>query len=502
MNILLVNPPFYRLHNASMVHYPPGPCSIAANLEKNCFDSLVFNADWTPKKKTIIGNINHLRIKALAEANQMFLKRLDDPKDPVWIEMRDFINNFKPHMVGISVFNTTFLSGLMVAKIAKELFPKVITFMEGSQNRGFHCAINPEDVADFSVIDFAIRKEPEITVVELTKAIATGKTDYSDILGLSWKKNGEVLHNPDRPYVENLDDLPWPGRHKMWRVEEMPPKAHISIYGSRGCPFHCKYCGCHTSWGYKPRLRSAIHMVDEIEHVHKTHGTRYFYLCDDIFFINKVRALEFCRLLQERKLNIFWSAQTRAEICHNEVLAAMKKAGGQSISVGVESGSQRILDLIGKGNTLNDVRVCMEKLKKHGLRMSAFCMLGLPDEGPEEIRSTVNFIKELDPFICFPYLATPAIGTELYDMVQDQAGDIPFENINFADPSRNVSHRFENEEKALVIEEAMVALSKLNKWKMFLDFFKRPRFWWAYARDTGSLKHPSHLLDYLQDYLS
>ncbi len=475
---------------------------MAASLEQAGYDSLVYNADWSPEKKTIIGNINHLRIKALAETNRMFLKRLEDPGDPVWREMRNFIQDFKPDIVGISVFNTTLRSGHMTARIVRELFPEALTFLEGSQNRGFHCAIDPAPVADYSVIDAAVRKEPEITVVELVEAVRAGKRDFSDILGLSWRNGGEVTHNPDRPFVEDLDLLPWPARHKMWRVEEMPPKAHLSIYGSRGCPFKCKYCGGHNSWGYRARLRSAKHMVDEIEHVSKTYGTRYYYLCDDILFINKQRTLGFCEELKSRRLDVYWSGQTRAEIVDDERLAAMKGAGGQSLSIGVESGSQRILDLVNKGNTVDDVRRCARLIEKHGLRMSAFCMLGLPEETPEEIRATVKLVKEIDPFVCFPYLATPAIGTELYEMVRDQSGDIPFENVNYADPTHTVSKSLAEEEKARIIEEAMVELARLNKLKMAMDVFKRPRFWWAYIRDTGSLRRPSHMLDYIRDYFS
>lgn len=486
-----------------MVHYPAGPCSIAANLEHSGYDSLVYNADWTPQKKTIIGNINHLRIDELAKANRIFLKRLDDPSDPLWQEIRAFIGDFRPDVLGVSVFNTTVKSGHMVLRMTKEMFPDCVTLMEGSCNRGFHCAVDPSAVADFSLVDFALRKEPERTAVELIQYLDSGGRDFSEIAGVSYRRDGQIVHNPDRPYVENLDDLRWPARHRMWRVDEMPPKAHISIYGSRGCPFRCKYCGCHISMGYKPRPRTAKHMVDEIEHVHRTYGTRYFYLCDEILFINKQRLLDFCRLMRERRLGVYWSGQTRAEMVDDEILAAMKKSGGQSISVGIESGSQRILDLIRKGNTVEDVRNCARLLHKHGLRMSAFVILGLPEETPEEIRQTVDLIKEIDPFICFPYLATPAIGTELYEMVRDQAGDVPFENRCFADPAAALAADLETQkDKARAIEDAMVRLASLNKWKMVADFFKRPRFWWAYARDTGSLKHASHMIDYLRDFLS
>ena len=243
-------------------------------------------------------------------------------------------------------------------------------------------------------------------------------------------------------------------------------------------------------------------MVDEIEHVHKTYGTNYFYLCDDIFFINKKRALEFCKEIEDRKLNIFWSGQTRAEIADENLFAAMKRAGGQSVSVGVESGSQRILDYMNKGNTLDDARDISRKLKKAGLRMSAFCIVGMPEERPEEIMATVSFIKELDPFICFPYLATPAVGTELYEMVKEQVQDIPIENMAFADPAASLNTVIPGGERERVISLALKELAALNKKKMFLDLFKRPKFWWAYAKDTGSLRKPSHMLDYVRDYLS
>ena len=501
MRILLINPPFYRLQDASMVHYPPGPCSIAASLEVAGFDSLVYNTDWTPDKKTIIGNINHLRIKALAEANASFRRRLEDANDPLWCEIREFIKDYGPDVVGISIFNTTLKSGIMVARLTKEVAPQAKVFVEGSQNRGFHCAIDPSTVVDYDLVDVAIRQEPEETAVEYIKALASGTVDLAKIQGLSWRKEGEVIHNEARPYVKNLDDLPWPARHKLHNVDKMPPKAHLSIYGSRGCPFKCKFCGCHTSWGYKPRLRSAKHMVDEIEHVHRTYGTRYFYLCDDIFFINKARALEFCDLLIERKLPVYFAGQTRAEICDDEILAAMKKAGGQSVSIGVESGSQRILDLMNKGNTLDDIRTCAKKLKAHGLRMSAFCILGLPEETAEEVQATADFIKELDPFICFPYLATPAVGTEMYEDVVAKVGEEAYEQVNFADWKAPAEQDWADRKKTEVVERAMVELARLNKKSMFFDFFKRPRFWWAYVNDTGSLSHPSHLWDYLMDFL-
>lgn len=503
--ILIINPPFYRLQNASLVHYPPGCCYVAATLEQAGFQPLIYNADYDPNKKTIIGNTSHLNIKALTELHREYEKRLHDDKDPVWKEISAYLKRYKPEILIISVFNTTLTAGNKIAKIAKKLDPQVITIFEGFTNRGLHCAIDPATNGDFSVMDFALRKEPEFTAVELVKAIEKGAKDFSKIKGLSWKKtNGKIIHNEDRPWLMDLDRLPFPARHLLDGYQNMPPNCFQGIYGSRGCPFDCIFCGCHISMGYKPRLRSAQNMVAEIEETYKKYGTRYFYVCDDIFFVNKKRARQFCRLLIKKRLPIYWSAQTRAEMVDEQSLRLVKKSGGQHISVGVEVGNPLIRKLIKKGNTVDDVRRCAKIIRKAGLRMVAFCMVGLPWEGKKEIEDTVNLIKEIKPHIVYPYLATPAAGTELANLALEKnpEGLEELRDRCHLDTSAALTQRMKPKEKKQVIEWAMDEFVKINKHNLVLDIFKRPGFYWAYANDMAFFKHPKFLLGYLKDYLN
>lgn len=505
MKVLIVNPPFYRLQRASLVHYPPGCCYMAATLEEAGFDPLIYNADYDSNKKTILGNTNHLNVNALMELHEEYERRLHDDGDPIWREVRNYIARYKPEILIVSVFNTTLTAGTKIAKMAKEMDPKILTVFEGSTNRGLHCAIDPGANGDYTVMDFAVRKEPELTVVELVKAIAARATDFSDIKGLSWKHlDGDVIHNEDRPPIEDLDLLPFPARHRLDGFEKMPPHCFQGIYGSRGCPFDCIFCGCHTSWGYKPRLRSAKNMVDEIEHVYRRHSTRYFYLCDDIFFINKDRAREFCHLLLERKLPVYWSAQTRAEMVDDETLALMKKAGGQHVAVGVEVGNPKVRDLIKKGNTVDDVRNCAKLIKKHGLYMVAFCMIGLPWEGRAEIEDTVNLIKGIDPYIVYPYMPTPAEGTELatFMLQQNPEGLAEYRDRCHIDSSAVLAETMTPEEKQEVIEKAMDEFVRINKKSLVRDILGRPRFYWALANDMEFFKRPHHFFNYLKDYAS
>lgn len=224
MRILIVNPPFYRLQGASLIHYPAGCCSVAAVLEEAGYDSSIYNSDYDPNKKTILGNTNHINVRALTALHEEYNKRLHADDDPVWMEIRDHIARYKPEILMISVFNTTMTAGTKIAAIAKELDPDVLTIFEGCSNRGLHCAVDPARNGDFSVMDFAIRKEPEETIVELIKAIDAKSFDFSRIKGLSWKRpNGDVIHNEDRPFIEDLDRLPFPARHRLECHEKIPP---------------------------------------------------------------------------------------------------------------------------------------------------------------------------------------------------------------------------------------------------------------------------------------
>ncbi len=505
MKILIINPPFYRLQRASLIHYPPGCCYMAATLEEAGFDSVIYNADYDPNKKTILGNTDHINVKALTEEHDNYDRRLHSNDDPIWKEIRDYLIGYKPDVLIISVFNTTVTAGNNIARMAKELYPDVVTIFEGSPNRGLHCAIDPSTNGDFSVMDFAIRKEPEFTIVELVKALAAKSTDFAGIKGLSWKRSdGEVIHNEERPYLEDLDLLPFPARHRLDGWQEIPPHCFQGIYGSRGCPFDCIFCGCRTSMGSKPRLRSAKNMVDEMEETYKKFGTRYFYICDDIFFIEKTRAHEFCHLLLERRLPIYWSAQTRAEMVDNETLALMKKAGGQHVAVGVEVGNPEIRKLIKKGNTVDDVRRCAKLIRENGLYMVAFCMIGLPWEGRKEIEDTVNLIKEIKPYIVYPYLPTPASGTELANIMLEKnpQGLEAYRDRCHIDTSAGLMEKMTPEEQKEILEWALNEFVKINRKSLLGNILKRPRFYWALAHDMAFFRHPGYLFGYLKDYLS
>jgi radical SAM superfamily enzyme YgiQ (UPF0313 family) len=478
---------------------------MAATLEQAGFESLIYNADYDPNKKTVLGNTDHINVRALTEQHDEYSRRLHSDDDSIWKEIRAYIARYKPDILIISVFNTTLTAGNKIARIAKGLKPTVVTVFEGCTNRGLHCAVDPSINGDFSVMDFALRREPEFTVVELVEAIADKTTDFFHIKGLSWRcSDGKVIHNEDRPFLEDLDCLPFPARHRLDGYQNMPPHCFQGIYGSRGCPFDCIFCGCHISMGYKPRVRSAKNIVDEIEQVYKKYKTRYFYICDDIFFLYKERAHEFCHLLIERKTPVYWSAQTRAEMVDNETLALMKKAGGQHVAVGVEVGNPEVRKLIKKDNTVDDVRKCAKIIKENGLYMVAFCIVGLPWEGRKEIEDTVNLIKEIQPYIVYPYMPTPAAGTELANIMlhKNSQGLEEFRDRCHIDTSLGLTDRMASEERKEVLEWALAEFVKINRKSLLGNILKRPGFYWALAQDMSFFQHPNYFFGYLRDYFA
>ena len=195
--------------------------------------------------------------------------------------------------------------------------------------------------------------------------------------------------------------------------------------------------------------------------------------------------------------------QTRAEIADDEVLAMARKAGCQHVAVGVEVGNPKVRDLVKKGNTVDDVRRCAELIRRNGLRMSAFVILGLPWEGREEIVETVDLIKEIRPYVVFPYMPTPGAGSELAGIMakKNPKGLAKFRDVCHIDSGADVSERMSAEERAEVLEWAVKELTALNRRNLLVDLLSRPRFYLSFMRDLGLLRHPTQLLSYAGDLL-
>ncbi len=281
------------------------------------------------------------------------------------------------------------------------------------------------------VIDFTVRREFDYAVVEF----AQGKP-FEDILGISYRKNGEVVHTPDRPQVQDLDALP--DVTDVYKRDldvtkyNVPFLMHpyVSLYTTRGCPALCTFClWPQTLSGHAWRKRSTDRVAAEMAKAKELWpNVKEFFFDDDTFNIQKARTIELCAKL--KPLGLTWSCTSRVTTDY-ETLKAMRDAGCRLMIVGFESGDPQILKNIKKGATVERARQFAKDAHSLGLTIHGDYILGLPGETKESIETTIQFAKELDCETIQVSLAHAYPGTELYDFAK-QNGFILHEK-NMAD---------------------------------------------------------------------
>jgi hopanoid biosynthesis associated radical SAM protein HpnJ len=304
-----------------------------------------------------------------------------------------------------------FPGDIRLVKKIREVNPKIkIAFV------GPHVSVLPErSLKDCPEIDFVVRKEFDYAVCEF----AQGKP-LAEILGISFLKNGSVVHTPDRPEVQDLDSLPHVT--EIYRRDLDVTKynvpfllyPYVSLYTTRGCPAQCTFClWPQTLSGHPWRKRSTDDVAREMAEAKEFWpDVREFFFDDDTFNIQKVRTIELCEKLKPLKLT--WSCTSRVTTDY-ETLKAMKEAGCRLLIVGYESGDPQILKNIKKGATVERARQFTKDCHKLGLVVHGDFILGLPGETHDTIRTTVAFAKELDVETIQVSVAHAYPGTELYD---------------------------------------------------------------------------------------
>jgi anaerobic magnesium-protoporphyrin IX monomethyl ester cyclase len=331
-------------------------------------------------------------------------------------EIRSEIGKRHPNIVGITSTTLTYKSALRIAQIAKEVCPNCITILGGSHVTFW----DDKALQECPSLDIIVRKEGENTMLELVKRLEAGKS-YSDVLGITCRKDGEIVKNPDRAYIENLDALPFPAHH-LWPLERLLKygKVIFPVMTSRGCVCWCDFCTAVRMFGRRYRMRSPKNVVDEMEFLNKVYGAKQFTFYDDAFTVDQERAAEICREIKSRKLKIEWDCETRVDMVTKELLRIMKEAGCIAVWFGVESGSQSVLNAMQKGISPAQTMKAFKLAKEVGLMTVAGVILGFPGETKETAWETVKFVERISPDDVGYYIATPYPGTPLYESVKEK----------------------------------------------------------------------------------
>ncbi len=408
--VLLAQPPWYVLQNIRSETLSLGLGYIAAVLTKQGHEVAIFNGE--PPGEDSLGSEGIV-------VDLDYYKKMHELGHPVWRRFEKALGSFRPDLLGISIWTGAYHSAQNIVSIAKKFNPQ-LSVIAG----GIHPTLLPtETLEENPGVDYVICGEGEETILQLVSAIVA-KAGIEDISGIYFRKNGSIIHTPPRPYIENLDSLLFPDFSSVVDGEFYSPDAFSGIITSRGCPYSCIYCASHLLWGKKVRFRSPENVVDEIIQRINFYQVKNLRFHDDSFALDKERALRISDLIIEKGLKINWQCDTRADLIDETLLQKMKLAGCRQINIGVESGSKRILESIGKNISLQQIRNAVRMIKSAKINIAMYFMAGFPGETADDIRATISLMKELKPNRPIWSLVTPYPGSEIYEFSR-QRGLLP-----------------------------------------------------------------------------
>jgi len=333
------------------------------------------------------------------------------------------ISDFDPGYIGFSIVTPSYQKAKKLRQGLEAVFPDKVYFAGG-----IHPTILPEKTLGDLDMDFVVRGEGEYSLLEALAALES-KAGLDNIKGVIFKDdNGVIKHNPERELINNLDEVPFPQRHSLDIEKYFIPPGYIRSYfldrianvlTSRGCPMRCTFCCSHLLFSRRVRKRSIGNVMQEVDLLIKDYRVNGFYFSDETFTIDYGWTLDFCKEIKKRGLP--WGCATRIDTVDDSLLEQMKRSGCIQVDLGVESGSNRILKIIKKNMTDQEIVNTFSLFKKNRLRTFATFMIGNPTETKEDIIKTRDMVKLIKPSFALFSWFTPFPGTEAYEwMIKDK----------------------------------------------------------------------------------
>lgn len=335
--------------------------------------------------------------------------------------LKEYLIQEQPDYVGVTASTPMLIDAKQIFALVNLTLPNCKKIIGGA-----HASCLPLNALEESGADVVVIGEGEYSFQEIIE-----ERPYEEILGIGFRKDGNFIINPSRQPIDNLDSLKFPAHHLVPRdsyqmsayfdiyfKEDERPIRSASVITSRSCPFNCIYCAIKTIAGSKIRLRSAENVIEEIALLYFELGVKAIMFVDDVFTFDKKRTSQICKTLIDRKINVKWWIDTRVDFVSEDLLWLMKEAGCRFIVYGVESGSQRILNMLKKGITIEQVREAFALTHKVGINTKANFMFGHLDETEEEVMQSIQLAKELNPARVGFYLTLPLPGSQLYEIAK------------------------------------------------------------------------------------
>ena len=334
--------------------------------------------------------------------------------DDYLMDLATIVKNKSPDVVGFSAFTPFARKAMEGAKVIKEIDPEILVMLGGPHGT----VLYNSTLQRCPEIDLILRDEGEITVQE----VMDGKP-LKDVAGIVYRNNGKIVMTPGRPYIKNLDGMPFPAYHLLPNFPEgykpHPPKSAGGIWASamwsRGCPFTCSYCTRDASFGLNFRCNSPGYVVNLLNFLHSEYSIDELTFYDDVFSLNRKITMELLDAMQPNRLgfDLSWDCETRVDLVDPELLRMMKRAGNRSIAYGIEHGVW-VLEVKGGRATIEQVEKAVRWTHEAGIQTAGYFMIGLPGETKETIQKTIDFAKKLNVTWAQFAITTPFPGNELY----------------------------------------------------------------------------------------
>lgn len=297
-----------------------------------------------------------------------------------------------PDIVGVHAITDNRFKAIALFKELKKRKPDIIILTGGP-----HFPLTAKNALEnVPEIDYIIKGEGEKAIIDFMNRLENGK-DLSEVPGIVFRKNNEFFENKTVNLIEDIDELPMPAWHLFdMKAYDKPIDGtkirSIGVMSARGCPNVCVYCANARSG---LRLMTPKKFVDEVEFLQKEYGFRGFDFWDDTLTMVNEHAIAICEEIIRRKLDIVWYARARVNTVNKDLLQLMRNAGCIRISYGVESGSPRILKIIKKNITIEQVKQAVKDSSDVGMAVVENFMVNLPDETIDDLKQTIEVMKWL-----------------------------------------------------------------------------------------------------------
>jgi radical SAM superfamily enzyme YgiQ (UPF0313 family) len=324
------------------------------------------------------------------------------------------LQTFNPDVVGIASVTPSIYEAYKVAKIAKKVREDCIVVL-GGPHATF---MSRQTLEECKYIDIIVKGEGEETTKELIESIEKG-APLNKVRGITFREKNEIIDSEPRPFIKNIDDIPFPSRDLLpMHLYKFNGVKYTTMLTSRGCPFKCSFCSSSRLFGGYWRGRSPENVLEEMKIIYEEYNIKNIEFIDDTFTLDQERAEKICDGIIKQGWDISWGASSRVDTLSKKLVEKMKKAGCWILFLGIESGSQKILDAIGKRITIEQAKEAVKIIKDAGIQVLGSFIIGFIQDTKETIKETIKFAKSLNLDYAEFSILTPYPGTPIYEYVE------------------------------------------------------------------------------------